>query len=587
MSETNKVRLTIDELEIEVAEGTTILQAADALGIHIPRLCYHPRLSVVGACRVCIVEVEGMRNPVASCAYPVANGMKVKTSSPMLRRLRRDIVELILDNHPQDCQTCERNGNCELQELAYSMGVRERQFAGERKHFPLDKSSPSVHRNPEKCILCGRCVRVCSEVQGVHNLYPQGRGFHTVPAPAHQQDMADSVCIHCGQCINVCPTAALVEHNDAERVLQALEDPDTYVVVQTAPSIRAAVGEGFGYPPGTPTTGKMITALRHIGFDAVVDTNFGADLTIMEESTEFIRRLQNKEKLPLITSCSPGWVCFMEKFYPELIPLASTCRSPMTMTSALLKTYYAEKMKLDPKRIFVVAIMPCTAKKFECQRPEHRTAWGTQLTDAVLTTRELIWLAKTSGVDYQNLPDGQFDSLLGSSSGAADIFGATGGVMEAALRTAYETVTGEQCPEIEFRDVRGVQGIKETSVDIKGTKINIAVANGLSNAKQLLDAIISGEKHLHLVEIMACPGGCVAGGGQPFPPEGMDVMDPELAKLRARALYSIDSAKKMRKSHENPELQQLYKEFLGEPNGHKSHELLHTTYTPREPRGVK
>jgi iron-only hydrogenase group A len=581
------IRLTIDGLDVEVAEGATILQAADALGIHIPRLCHHPRLSVLGACRVCIVEVEGQRNPVASCAFPATDGMKVKTSSPLLRRLRRDIVELILDNHPKDCQTCERNGNCELQGLAYSLGVRERLFEGERKRFPIDASSPSVHRNPEKCILCGRCVRVCSEVQGVHNLYPQRRGFDTLPAPGHEQDMADSVCIHCGQCINVCPTAALVEHSDAEAVLKALEDPEIHVVVQTAPSIRAAVGEGFGFAPGTPTTGKMVTALRHMGFDSVLDTNFSADLTIMEEATEFIGRLKSGQRLPLITSCSPGWVCFLEKFYPELIPLASTCRSPMTMLSALIKTYYAQKKGLDPKKIFVVGVMPCTAKKFECRRPEHRTEWGAPLTDAVLTTRELIWLAKTFGVDYPNLPDGQFDSLLGESSGAADIFGATGGVMEAALRTAYETVTGTACPQIDFREVRGVQGIKESFVDIAGTRINLAVANGLNNAKQLLDAIISGEKQFHIVEIMACPGGCVAGGGQPFPPEGMSVLDPELTKLRAQALYSIDASKKLRKSHENPEIQQLYKEFLGEPNGHKAHELLHTKYVAREPRGVK
>jgi iron-only hydrogenase group A len=587
MTEENRIRLTIDGLDVEVAEGTSILKAADAVGIQIPRLCHHPRLSVLGACRVCIVEVEGQRNPVASCAFPVSHGMKVKTSSPLLRRLRRDIVELILDNHPKDCQTCERNANCELQSLAYSLGVRERLFEGVRKQYSMDVSSPSVHRNPEKCILCGRCVRVCSEVQGVHNLFPQRRGFETLPAPGHERDMADSVCIHCGQCINVCPTAALVENSEVESVLNALEDPNTVVVVHTAPSIRAAIGEGFGFAPGTPTTGKMVTALRHMGFDAVLDTNFSADLTIVEEATEFISRLKSGRGLPLITSCSPGWICFMERFYPELIPLASSCRSPMTMMSALIKTYYAQKKGLDPKKIFVVAIMPCTAKKFERQRPEHRTEWGAPLTDAVLTTRELIWLAKTFGVDYPNLPDGQFDPLLGESSGAGDIFGATGGVMEAALRTAYEKVTGKPCPQLDFREVRGIQGIKESTIEIAGTRINIAVSNGLNNAKQLLDAIISGEKRFHLIEIMACPGGCVAGGGQPFPPEGMSVLDPELTRLRAQALYAIDAAKRLRKSHENQEILQLYREFLGEPNGHRAHELLHTKYAAREPRGVK
>ncbi len=582
-----KIELLIDGVKVKADPDMTIMQAADKIGIRIPRLCYHPDLSILGACRVCIVEVEGQRNPVAACAFPVQAGMVVRTSSPMLRRLRRDVVELILDNHPKDCQTCDRDGHCELQELAYSLGVRERLFEGERKRFARDCSSPSVIRDPEKCILCGRCVRVCDEVQGVSNLSQQHRGFLNVVAPAHDGDMLDSVCIHCGQCVNVCPTAALLERSSTEKVLNAIENPDLHVVVHTAPSIRAAVGEGFGFKPGTPTTGKMVTACRLMGFDTVLDTNFAADLTIIEEATEFLSRVKSGQNLPLITSCSPGWITFMERFYPELIPHASTCKSPMGMLSTLIKTYYAERKGLDPEKIYVVAVMPCTAKKFEADRPEHRAPWGAPYTDAVLTTREFIWLAKSLGVNYAGLPDGEFDSLLGASSGAADIFGATGGVMEAALRTAYEKLTGKTCPNLDFTQVRGVEGVKEAELNIDGTVISLAVSNGLNNAKHVLDNVMSGRKQYHLIEIMACPGGCVAGGGQPYPPEGMATLDPELARLRAKALYTIDADKAMRKSHDNPEVQELYTSYLGEPNGHRSHELLHTHYHPREPRGVK
>lgn len=587
MSEDATFHVTIDGAETDVAPGTTILQAADAVGIRIPRLCYHPQLSLLGACRICIVEVDGQRNPVASCAHPVADGMRVRTSSPELRRMRRDIVELILDNHPRDCQTCERDGNCELQNLAYSLGVRERLFAGERKRFAVDRSSPAVIRNAEKCILCGRCVRVCEEVQGVSNLGQQRRGFWNVVAPAHEADMADSVCIRCGQCINVCPTAAFVERDNTEAVLEALSDRNRHIVVQTAPSIRAAVGEGFGYAPGTAVTGKMVTALRRMGFRGVFDTNFGADLTIVEEAAEFVRRLESGRKLPLITSCSPGWINFMEHFYPELIPHASTCKSPMSMLSTLLKTFYAEEARIDPKDIYVVAVMPCTAKKFEARRAEHRTPWGVPYTDAVLTTREFIWLAKCLGVDFRNLSDGDFDSPLGESSGAGDIFGATGGVMEAALRTACETLTGKACPTLEFRMVRGVEGVKEAAVDLAGLQVQLGVANGLQNAKRLLDRVVSGEKQYHLIEIMACPGGCVGGGGQPYPPEGTYVLSPKLTRLRAQALYGIDASKRLRRSHENPSVRRLYETCLGAPGGAKAHEWLHTTYSAKQPRGVR
>ncbi len=587
MTDNTKIKLVIDDIVVEASVGQTIMQAADGIGIRIPRLCYHPSLSSLGACRICVVHVEGQRNPVTACTFPVTEGMKVTTSSPLLRKLRRDIVELLLDNHPKDCQTCERCGHCELQDLAYSLGVRERLYEGERKHLPRDTSSCAVIRDPEKCILCGRCVRVCEEVQGVCNLSQQHRGFSNLVAPAHDGDMNESVCIQCGQCINVCPTGAFVEQSSTDEVLDALGNPDLHVVVHTAPSIRAAVGEGFGFPVGTPVTGKMVTACRLMGFDQVFDTNFSADLTIVEEATEFLSRFASGKKLPLISSCSPGWINFMERFYPELIPLASTCKSPMSMLSTLLKTYYAEKTGIDPAKIYVVAVMPCTAKKFEARRPELMAPEGYPYTDAVVTTREFIWLAKCLGVDFQNLPDGDFDNPLGESSGAGAIFGATGGVMEAALRTAYEKLTGETCPDLDFLEVRGVEGVKEATIDIKGTKINVAVANGLNNAKQVLDAIESGEKTYHLMEIMACPGGCVAGGGQPYPPAGTYVLDPELTKKRAQALYTIDKEKTLRKSHENPSIIKLYEEFLGEPNGKKSHELLHTSYRAQEPRGVR
>jgi iron-only hydrogenase group A len=583
------INITIDSEPLQVPAGTKVLQAAEKLGIHIPRLCYHPNLSLEGACRVCVVQVAGFNHFLTACSQEVWEGMEIQTNSPQIREARRDIVELLLDNHPMDCQTCDRDGICELQKQAYRLGVRERLFEGKRKHYPIDDSSESVVRTPEKCILCGRCVRVCKEIQGVHNLSQQGRGFDTVVGPANLVNMDDSACIQCGQCINVCPTAAFLEKDHTERVWKALSLPRgiKHIVVQPAPSIRAAIGECFGMPIGTPVTGKLITALRRLGFDQVFDTNFGADLTIMEEANEFLRRMGGEGALPLLTSCSPGWVNFLEKFYPEMIPNTSTCKSPMSMLSTLAKTYYAEKKGLKPEEIYVVAIMPCVAKKFEAARPEHAMEDGTPYTDAVLTTRELAWMIKSYGIDFVNLPDGEFDRPLGISSGAADIFGATGGVMEAALRTAAVKLTGEELGPLVFEEVRGVTGVKEATITLAGTEINIAVSNGLTNAKELLERVKQGGKQYHLIEIMACPGGCVAGGGQPYPPDSMDVLDPKLSLLRAKALYKIDSDKQLRRSHENPAIEHLYTEFLGEPNGEKAHHLLHTHYQARLPRGIR
>jgi iron-only hydrogenase group A len=566
------ITLTIDERTVGVPAGTTILEAAEICGIRIPRLCYHPDLSLMGSCRVCVVDVKDIGFFMAACSSPVWEGMVVQTNSPEIRQARRDIVELLLDNHTKECQTCERDGNCELQNLAYSLGVRERLFEGERKRFPLEVSSLSVMRDSEKCVLCGRCYRVCAEVQGVYNLSQHGRGFSTIVIPAHGAAMDDSVCIQCGQCINVCPTAAFLEQKHTDAVWEAIADPDLHVVVQTAPSIRAAIGEGFGLPPGTPVTGKMITALRMLGFNAVVDTDFGADLTIVEESHELLQRLSGGGPLPMITSCSSGWVNFLEKFYPQLIPNASTCRSPMMMTSVLLKTWYAEKAGIDPKKVFVVSVMPCVAKKYEAGRPEHVMPDGTPYTDAVLTTREAIWMIQSYGIQFDGLPNGQFDSPLRIATGAGDIFGTTGGVMEATLRTASELLTGKPSDKLEFTEVRAVEGLRELELAIGDRVLNIGVANG--------------EKQFHVIEVMACPGGCIGGGGQPYPPAGVKVLDPQLLRQRASALYQIDGGKQLRRSHENPSIKSLYEEFLGEIGGPKAHELLHTRYAARRPRGI-
>jgi len=581
----SKITITINDQEYKVDSGQTIMQAADKCGYRIPRLCYHLKLSIEGACRVCIVQVEGIRNYVASCAYPVANGMKIYTNTRGLRQARRDIVELLLDNHPQDCHTCDRDGNCELQRLAYSMGIRQRHFEGERKHYEKDLSSTSVIRDPDKCILCGRCVRMCSEIQGVHCLTQAHRGFNTVVMPAYNQPFAETVCTTCGQCINVCLTAAFLEKNYTQELFEKLNDPSLIKVAQVAPSVRAAIGEAFGLPPGRNMEGQIVAALRRMGFDYIFDTQFSADLTIMEEASEFLERIQSKGPLPLITSCSSAWMKYMEQFYPDLIENISTAKSPMSMASAMIKTYFADKIKADPKKILSVAFMCCTAKKYEAARPELDVR-GMRATDLVVTTRELAWMVKSAGIDFVNTKPEKFDEPLGLSSGAGAIFGVTGGVMEAAIRTAYELYTGETLIDIEINDVRGFKGVKEARVMLDGQELRLAVAHGLGNAHQVLEMVRQDRNRFHFVEVMGCPGGCIGGGGQPYPLVNSIPLDEECLKLRAQALYGLDREKTIRRSHENPDVQRLYKEFLGRPLSEKSHELLHTHYKAKLPKGI-
>ena len=569
------MKLTINNLPVEVPAGTTVLAAAEQAGVRIPTLCHHPDQDVKGVCRVCVVEVEKSRTLQAACAFPVAEGMVVRTNTAAVREARRVIVELMLSRHPKDCLGCARNRRCELQALAEELGVRDVRFTHIEKKHPKDESTPSLVRDPAKCVVCRRCVYTCNEVQAVGALFPAYRGHETVVIPAYDKPLLDIACSLCGQCVHACPVGAITEHDDTDKVWAALADPKTHVVVQTAPAIRATLGEEAGLPPGTLVTGKMVAALRRLGFDRVFDTDFTADLTIMEEGSELIQRLTTGGTLPVITSCSPGWVKFIEHFYPELLPNLSTCKSPQQMFGALAKTYYAKKAGIDPASIFVVSIMPCTAKKFEAARPEMNAS-GYRDVDVVLTSRELGRMFRESGVDWDRLPDEEFDDPLGRSTGAAAIFGATGGVMEAALRTAYELVTKKELKNLDFVAVRGMTKIKEATIDLDGTKINVAVAHGLGNAKELLERIKRGEKTYHFVEIMACPGGCIGGGGQPIKTTNA------VREQRIDAIYREDKRMPLRKSHENPAITQIYAEFLGQPLGHKSHELLHTHYTARE-----
>jgi iron-only hydrogenase group A len=569
------INLTIDGQEVQVPAGTTVLQAALKANIHIPTLCYLPEVQAIGACRVCLVEVEGNRNLQAACVFPVVPGLVVLTNTERVRKARKFSVEMLMSNHPTDCLACSRNLKCELQDIAQELGVREVRFTGEQSGGRIDESSPSIRRNQSKCILCRRCVTVCQDVQGVSALFTQGRGFDTTVEPAFRADLGDVACVNCGQCSLVCPVGAITENEDIEDVWDALSDPSKFVIIQDAPAVRAALGEEFGYPPGTLVTGKMLAAARKLGFDRIFDTNFAADLTIIEEGNELLKRVKEGGTLPLITSCSPGWIKFIEHFYPELLPHLSTCKSPHQMLGALAKTYYAEKAGIDPKDMVVVSVMPCTAKKFECDRPEMRSS-GYKDVDFVLTTRELAKMIKQAGIDFRNLDAGVYDSPLAEYSGAATIFGATGGVMEAALRTVYELVTGKTLENLEFSAVRGLEGVKEAAIPIEGLgDVRVAVSHGLGNARKLLERIKDGSANYHFIEIMACPGGCVGGGGQPIP------VNYEIRKLRAEALYGEDRALKLRKSHENPSIKRIYEEFLGEPLGKKSHHLLHTKYVAR------
>ena len=582
-----KVNIKIEGIPFQVEEGLTILEAARKCGFEIPSLCAfnHGECSR-GSCRVCLVEATGARGLVASCVYPVAEGMEITISSPKATEARRTSVELLLSNHNKNCQQCDKNGNCELLHVARITGAREDMYVGAKTETTIDKLTPSIYRDTSKCILCGRCIERCKNAHGLGILGFEKRGFNTIVAPAENRSFANSPCLLCGQCVTVCPTGALMEVSEIEKVDEAMK-AGKYVVVQTAPAVRAAIGEEFGMPIGTLATGKMVSALKRLGFKKVFDTNFGADLTIMEEATELLGRIKNGGVLPMITSCSPGWINYAEYNYGDLLPHISSCKSPHEMFGAILKSYYCEKNGIDPKDMFVVSIMPCTAKKFEKER-EQLQVNGLRDVDAVLTTRELGRLIKRSGIDFKRLPDSEFDNdIVGEYTGAGVIFGATGGVMEAALRTAIFVLTGKEAEPVELKEVRGLKGIKEASYNLNGKQINIAVAHGMKNAKVLLDEIRAGKSKYHFIEIMCCPGGCVAGGGQPYvkpcflPDEDTDILDTYRAK-RASALYKEDELKPLRASHNNPQIVDLYKNFLGEPNSHKSHELLHTTYKARE-----
>jgi len=592
-----KVKLTIDGIQISVDEGTTILNAAKKLNIHIPTLCFHEDLCVAGNCRVCVVEQENSKTLPASCATPVSEGMVILTNSGKVRLARKHIVELLLSEHNADCTKCYKNGNCELQSLASQMLTGDHMFLDlvPEKNYTIDMFNSALIKDDSRCIRCQRCVRTCEELQNVSALSVAYRGNHMKISTFFEHPLFEVVCTNCGQCVNRCPTGALIERNYVDDVWDAIYDPDKHVVVQTAPAVRVALGESLGMPPGEIVTGKMVSSLKRLGFDSILDTDFSADLTIIEEGHELLERLKRalvdkdpKVALPMTTSCSPGWVKFLEHTFPEYLPNLSTCKSPQQMFGALAKTYYAEKRKLDPKNIVSVSIMPCTAKKFEADRPEMRSS-GYKDVDYVLTTRELAIMITQAGIDFETLPDEHFDSIMGISSGAGVIFGTTGGVMEAALRTVYEVVTGKEIPfeNLNITPVRGTEGeVREASLKITNTKpefrflegveLKCVVANGLAYAKQVMQNVKDGKANYHFIEVMACPGGCLGGGGQPIP------TNKEIREKRKKAIYEEDMGMPIRKSHDNPDVQEVYKDFLVKPLGHKSHELLHTHYTPRK-----
>ena len=576
------VNIKINGRDITVPAGSTILEAARMAGIQIPTLCYLKEINEIGACRICVVEVKGARSLVAACVFPVNEGMEVFTNTPKVIESRKTTLKLLLSNHRKECLSCVRSGSCELQKLCHDYGIEdENAFEGVKSRYDIDASASHMYRDNEKCILCRRCVAVCDKNQSVGVIGANARGFDTHIGCAFELPLGEVGCISCGQCITVCPTGALSERDDTQKVMDALNDPDKHVIVQTAPAVRVGLGEEFGYPMGTVVTGKMVAALRALGFDKVFDTNFSADLTIREEATEFLGRYTEKKNLPLITSCSPGWIKFCETYYPEFIPNLSTCKSPQGMFGSVAKTYYAKLMNIDPKDIFVVSAMPCTAKKFEAERFGHTAVPGLADIDAVITVRELARMIKKNGIMFNDLPDDSFDAPFGLGSGAGTIFGATGGVMEAALRTAYETLTHEELKNLDFTDVRGVEGIKEATYTIAGNVIKVAVASGTANAKKLLDMVKNGEKQYDFIEIMACPGGCVNGGGQPIQPAYVRNFT-DVRAARAAGLYADDKALPVRKSHENPDIKRIYEEFFGKPNSHLAHEILHTAYTVRK-----
>lgn len=591
MSEEKLVNLKINGIDVSVPEGTTVLLAARKAGIRIPTLCWLKDINEIGACRICVVEneVKGARKLIAACTFPVSEGMVIYTNSPKVIESRKTTLQLLLSNHKMECLSCVRSGNCELQALCKEYGVEDaHRFDGFRSTWAIDDSAPHMYRDNEKCILCRRCVAVCSKTQACSVIGANDRGIDTHIACAFERGLADVACVSCGQCIVACPTGALSEKDDTQKVFDALNDPKKHVIIQTAPSVRVQLGEEFGMPIGSLVTGKMVSSLRMLGFEKVFDTNFAADMTIMEEATEFLKRYKEKDNLPMTTSCSPGWVKYIEYYYPELLPHVSSTKSPQGIFGSIAKTYYAEKMGWDPADVFCVSAMPCTAKKFEAQRYEHTAVKGLPDIDAVLTTRELGRMIRKMGIMWDELPDGEFDAPFGLGSGAGTIFGATGGVMEAALRTAYEVVSGQKLPDdkLDFTAVRGTQGIKEADIDIPTPEgetltIHVAVASGLVNAKQILEWIKSGEKNYDFVEIMACPGGCVNGGGQPIQPA--DVRNfTDIRKIRAEALYRDDLGLPIRRSHENPDVTAMYEGYFGEPGSEKAEEIMHTIYIPRK-----